>query len=105
VPAILAHLLDAKLPFVSEKARQDVTEWFKETIHNAGLIQKGKFVVKDDFRKLGFLGSGGIGRFRNLLWAAAYRKRNVSNLSPEDIAKAAGQGRAEANKALSEYAN
>lgn len=100
VPAVLAHLKQEKIPFVSKGGRIEITEWLKGAIERAGLLPKGKFVAKDEFKKLGFLGSGGIGRFRNLLWAAALRKRKLGDIEPEKILELAANARAEANKAL-----
>ena len=33
------------------------------------LLEDDMFVGKDSFKKRGYLGSGGIGRFRDALWA------------------------------------
>ncbi|MDO8933870.1 MAG: DGQHR domain-containing protein [Rhodocyclaceae bacterium] len=100
ISAVLAHLKQAKTPFVSEKARIEVTRWFRGTIERANLLSDGKFVVKDEFKKLGFLGSGGIGRFRNLLWAASMRKRKLDDIEPERLIELAMKARAEADRAI-----
>jgi DGQHR domain-containing protein len=105
VPAILANIKEKKLQLVSEKARDEISTWLGEAISNAGLLHKGKFVVRDEFKKLGFVGSGGIARFRDRLWAAAFRKKNVSHLSSDDIARAANEARDEVNRVLTGYAN
>jgi len=100
VSALLAHLKSKKLPFVSDESREEITKWFKSAIEKAGLFHDGKFVAKDEFKKLGFLGSGGIGRFRDRLWAAAFKGRKLGKLKPELITAAADQARADVNKAL-----
>lgn len=100
MPAVLAHLKQAKIPFVSEKSRIEVARWLQGTIERANLLSDGKFVVKDEFKKLGFLGSGGIGRFRNLLWAASIRKRKLDDIEPEKLLDLAMKARAEADKAI-----
>lgn len=100
VPAVLAHLKQEKLAFVSDNAHSEITKWLRGAIDRAGLLHDGEFVVKDEFKKLGFLGSGGIGRFRNLLWVAAARKRKLGDIEPEKIVDLATEARAEANKAL-----
>jgi DGQHR domain-containing protein len=100
VPAVLAHLKQEQMPFVSEGARIEVTKWLRGAIERAGLLPQGKFVVKDEFKKLGFLGSGGIGRFRNLLWVAATRKQKLGDIAPEKIIELSSKARIEANKAL-----
>jgi DGQHR domain-containing protein len=98
VPAVLAHLKQEKIPFVSKRARDELTQWLRGTIERANLLSHGKFVVKDEFKKLGFLGSGGIGRFRNLLWAASSRKRKLDALEPEKLLELATKARIEADK-------
>ncbi len=99
VPAVIVHLKQSKSPFVSESARKEVTQWFRGTIERANLLVDSKFVAKDEFKKLGFLGSGGIGRFRNLLWAASARKRRLDEaIEPEKLLEMATGARLEANK-------
>lgn len=105
VPAVLAYLKYKKIPFVSEKARDEIVAWLRGAIERAGLLRDGKFVAKDEFKQLGFLGSGGIGRFRNQLWAAAFRKSRLGTLTPEHITEAADQERVKVNKALGGYVN
>lgn len=100
VPAVLAHLKQEKIPFVSERARNEVTKWLRGIIERANLLSNDKFVVKDDFKKLGFLGSGGIGRFRNLLWAALLRKRKLEVDDPEKLQELANKARLEAARVL-----
>lgn len=100
VPAVLAHLKQEKISFVSERARAEISQWLRGTISRANLLSDGKFVVKDEFKKLGFLGSGGIGRFRNLLWVASSRKRKLEPLEPEKLIDLAIKARAEADKAI-----
>lgn len=100
VPAVLAHLMQEKIAFVSDKARIEVTQWLRGMIERANLLSNDKFVVKDEFKKLGFLGSGGIGRFRNLLWAASSRKRKLEDLNPEKILELAAKARIEANRVI-----
>lgn len=101
VPAVLAHLMQEEIPFVSDDARTEVTKWLQGAIERAGLLPQGKFVMKDEFKKLGFLGSGGIGRFRNLLWVASSRKQKLGDIEPEKIVELAKKARIEVEKALS----
>lgn len=106
VPAILSKYRTWQVPFVSEQARNNITEWLQATIDRAGLVRSKKFIDKNDFKKRGFLGSGGIGRFRNLLWAAAFRNHRISsNLGLESIAKEAEVARAKVHAQLASYAN
>lgn len=105
IPGVLAQLKQKKIPYASEKARVAVAEWFRGVIDRAGLLQNGKFVAKDEFKKAGFVGSGGIARFRNRLWAAAFRTTKLGALAPEQIAEAADKARTEIHKTLGGYAN
>jgi hypothetical protein len=64
-------------------------------MHRAGLIQRGKFIAKGEFKKKGYLGSGGIGRFRDTLWAAALWTRTISGFNEEKRANLAAKHKSE----------
>lgn len=100
VPAVIAHLKQEKIPFVSEGARKELIQWLRGTIDRANLLEHGKFVAKDEFKKLGFLGSGGIGRFRNLLWVASSRKRKLEDTEPDKLSGLASKVREDADKVI-----
>jgi len=100
VPAILAHLTKRKLALTSKKARAELTKWFRTVLKRAGLFADDQFIEKEDFKQLGFLGSGGIGRFRDLLWAASAFSSGVSTAKPERLLDLASTARAKAAKAL-----
>jgi DGQHR domain-containing protein len=100
VPAILVHLKRKKIPFVSEKAGAEITTWLHHAIERAGLLTDGKFIAKEEFKGSGFTGNGGIARFRNTLWAAAFSKKKLPKLKPEAIAEKANGARAEVNKTI-----
>jgi len=57
------------------------------------LLKGKKFLSKAEFTRKGFLGSGGIGRFRDTLWAAASGNTKVSRLHPETRAEFANKHR------------
>ncbi len=98
VPAALHELKKKRLPFVSERARTFLLSWLKKVMERAGFIRNGRFIGRDQFKKQGFLGSGGIGRFRNRLWASL--KRGTERLGPERVAALADEVRAEIRRAL-----
>lgn len=100
VPAVLAHLKQKKIPFVSDRARQEITEWLRGAVNRADLSRDGKFVAKDEFKELRVLGSGGIGQLSNRLWVAAFRKNKLGNLTPERIAEEADRARNKVNQSL-----
>ena len=105
IPAILATLKRRRIDFVSDAARAHTESWMRDTVQRAGLLVSGRFVAKAEFKKLGFLGSGGIGRFRNLLWAAAFRKTRVRNLTPERLELEADRARDSINEFLNNHAD
>lgn len=100
VPAMLAHLKRKKVAFVSDKARSELITWLHEAIDRAGLLSDGLFIAKEEFKGSGFTGNGGIARFRNTLWAAAFSKKKLPKLNPESIAEKATRARAEVNRIL-----
>lgn len=105
VPKLLAHLKDKKTPFVSEKARSEITACLRGAIERAGFLKDQKFIEKEEFKKLGFVASGGIGRFRDRLWAATFRSSKLGAMNPNQVGEIAAQARMEANQALGGYAN
>lgn len=100
VPIMLAHLKSKNISFVSEISRKELTTWLAGVINRAGFLQDSKFMEKEEFRKEGFLGSGGVGRFRNLLWAATSRKNKLNNLDSEKISEIAKKARIDANELI-----
>jgi hypothetical protein len=69
-PAAIAELVERRVALVSDKAKTQLTSWFRKIITRAGFLRNGHFMARDEFRRLGFLGSGGAARLRNRLWAA-----------------------------------
>lgn len=94
IPAILLKLREEKVKESSSEAQKILTTWFKTIIKKAHLEEGGKFISKGRFKQRGYLGSGGIGRFRDTLWAAI-KGDDLGGLKPEQIQK-----RAEKNKGL-----
>jgi hypothetical protein len=79
---------------ISDEARNVLAEWFRELMKRSGLLMRGKFIPKGEFKTKGFLGSGGIGRFRDTLWAAAISAKDIGRLSPETKTELAEQHKA-----------
>ncbi len=98
VPAALLALRKKPLPFVSERARKFLVSWLKKIMVRAGFIRDGRFIGRDDFKRQGFLGSGGIGRFRNRLWASV--RRSTARLGADRVAELADEVRADTARAL-----
>ncbi len=101
VPACIWMLQKAKKVFVSEESHKVLSDWLLKVIKRADLQEDGQFVSKRNFKSKGFLGSGGLARFRDVLWAAALGTTAVSTLSAEDIAKRAEDNRSKVNLELS----
>jgi DGQHR domain-containing protein len=72
VPACILELKQKRIPLVSDRARAHLCDWAKGVMKRARLLDKsGRFLAKGEFKHKGYLGSGGIARFRDALWAAA----------------------------------
>jgi DGQHR domain-containing protein len=100
VPAVLKKIKEDRLPFVADRTRDDIASWFKDVISRAGLLEDGRFITREKFKELNFHGSGGIGRFRDRLWAASFRRTTLSDFDPKVIAEKANDVRGEVNRAL-----
>jgi hypothetical protein len=85
---------------ISENATVILTEFLKSVAQNAGLLDDDVFIDRNKFKSRGFLGSGGIARFRDLLWASI-KGRKTGRLKLERISKIAEENRAIINKYLS----
>ncbi len=70
LPACINELKRNDLVLISRSAKKHLTKWFRKLMRRAGLLKDRRFISKLEFKKKGFLGSGGIGRFRDTLWAA-----------------------------------
>jgi DGQHR domain-containing protein len=93
LPACLWKLQKTKTAFTSEDAKPMLSEWLVGVMDRSGLLEAKKFLAKKKFREKGFLGSGGLARFRDTLWAAALSPNSVSNLSEEQLVNLAEKHR------------
>lgn len=100
VPAMLWKLKKERVPFVSTKAQDRLTRWLKELADRASLLQDGVFIGKQELKNRKYLGSGGIGLFRDTLWAAIKTKSNLRRVKPETISQIASETRSRVFKAL-----
>lgn len=83
IPACIWKLRQLKQPLVSPESQEALTEWLHKIMDRAGMIDRGgKFLPRSKFRDKGFLGSGGLARFRDTLWIAAMSTgRRIPRLS------------------------
>ena len=93
LPACIWELKRKKIALTSEKAEATLTKWFQQLMDRAGLLKASKFIPKGEFKQKGFLGSGGIGRFRDTLWAACVGTNAITRSSPETRANLAARHR------------
>jgi DGQHR domain-containing protein len=100
VPAMLWKLKRTRLPLVSDEAQKRLQKLLRETAERAGLLDGGMFIDKSEFKNRKYLGSGGIGLFRNTLWAAFGAAEGVRRLKSNEIFRLAALTRAKATKAL-----
>lgn len=84
IPAILWKLKEERFPLVSDKALAALTDWLKGVAFRANLLENGVFIGKDKFKERGYLGSGGIGRFRDSLWAVVAGKNKITKKTKPD---------------------
>jgi DGQHR domain-containing protein len=93
IPAIISKLKKGKIKLISDAAKEKTADYLKEIATKADLLEKGKFISKDKFKKFGYLGSGGIGRFRNVLWASTIGTYSGTVRKIEKIAEIATKNR------------
>jgi DGQHR domain-containing protein len=104
IPAILWKLKSENTKFISSKAFSILTVWLKDIAKRANLLDGDIFIDKKDFKEKGFLGSGGIGRFRDSLWAVIRGNHKLTNKTDLDkIVKLAQENRAFVRAELNKF--
>jgi len=88
------ELKKGKVPLVSNHAKALLEQWLRRTMKRAHLTKNGRFLAKGDFKAKGYLGSGGLARFRDTLWVAAGPSRRVPpRLTADKLAELASESR------------
>ena len=100
IPFFLWKLKKNKTIFISDEALNILTKLIKQILLNSKLLEKNMFISKTKFSELGFHGSGGIGRFRDLLWAVCMTNRKLNTKKPDKIASIANINRSKINREL-----
>jgi DGQHR domain-containing protein len=101
VPACILELQKTpKTLFVSDAASESLANFLRNTMKRAGLLSRGKFLSKAEFKEKGYLGSGGLARFRDCMWAAVGGTKITTGMSAERVAKYASESRASVRKEL-----
>lgn len=93
-PAIIWKLKKDKIILLSEKASKNLTSWLKDIAKRANMLEDEVFIDKNKFKERGYLGSGGIARFRDSLWAVISGNNKITNKTKSDkIAAMANKNR------------
>jgi DGQHR domain-containing protein len=101
IPAMLFKLKKKKIVLISDRAKELLTEWLRKVAERADLLENGIFIGKDKFKARGYHGAGGIGRFKDCLWAVAIGERKLTKKNkPETIHEWAERNRASVFKGL-----
>jgi DGQHR domain-containing protein len=96
IPACIWRLKTKNKRLISHKAMDELSGWLADVMKKARLMKGGKFLAKGEFRSKGFLGSGGLGRFRDSLWAAVVADGMLpARIKPERLAEMANKSRAD----------
>ena len=93
IPACIWKINKVNSPLVSDGAMQVLVKWLHEVMRRAGLLDGNRFLSKWKFKEKGFLGSGGMARIRDVLWAAIIGATNISSLRAEELTKLAERHR------------
>jgi DGQHR domain-containing protein len=94
IPACIWVLQRKNISLTSATATVALEKWLKGTMNRARLTRDGQFLGKGEFKAKGYLGSGGLARFRDTLWvAAASQKKVPPRLNLERLTVLAAEGR------------
>ena len=104
VPAMIWRVTQERVPLISQKALDILTGWLTEVLRRAKLTEGDVFMAKDGFKKRGYLGSGGIGRFRDALWAGIRAPAKGGSIPELHQATSADKNRAFVRRALAQSA-
>lgn len=94
IPWCIWILNKQNIPLISDDALQELTDQIARIMKKAGLLKGGQFLAKGEFKARGYLGSGGLARFRDALWAATIGTTRPDKLGAEELVERAGRGRA-----------
>jgi DGQHR domain-containing protein len=101
VPACIFELHQKAVgPLLSPIARKTLASFLGDLMKRAGLLEGGRFLSKRDFKEKGYLGSGGLARFRDCLWAVVGNRKVASQMSSEEVSELASKSRAKVRRDL-----
>ncbi|MBL8044272.1 MAG: DGQHR domain-containing protein [Nitrospira sp.] len=93
LPVCISKLKRNEFQLISDRSHETLIRFLHDLMRRGGLLEREKFLPKPKFKEKGFLGSGGVSRFRDLLWAAATSTESVARLKAEALADRAAFGR------------
>jgi DGQHR domain-containing protein len=93
LPWCIWQLRKDGVALISDVATEALTKELHKIMQKSGLLKNGRFLAKTDFKDKGYLGSGGLARFRDTLWAATIGTGRLQGLSPEALAERATANR------------
>jgi DGQHR domain-containing protein len=102
IPACLWTLKKNRVEPLSDETTKQLTAWLKKVLKKASLLEDGQFIGKSQFKEHGYLGSGGIARFRDVLWCSVGTTASFDDMTPEEKAEKASEIR---GKIYSELSN
>jgi hypothetical protein len=100
VPACIWYLRTRKIPIQSARSVEELSRWLSGVMTRAGLLQGKRFLKKALFKSRGYLGSGGLSRFRDALWAASCSVKPTRKLNEDQMFAIAVKNRARVWKGL-----
>ncbi len=93
LPGLIAKYKDNLVKSDDSEIVKTFKTGLKKLLKRANLLKDEKFINKSDFKKHGFLGSGGIGRLRDLLWASLDEKFDRGRQNDGAIKEAAEEAK------------
>ena len=101
IPFCLHLLVQNEIELISDEATECLAKNLRNVIKRAGLLDSDeKFLSKTEFKKMGYLGSGGIGRFRDSLWASSLSRSSVHKLNADELKAKADQNKTKVYSSL-----
>ncbi|HZS45415.1 MAG TPA: DGQHR domain-containing protein [Blastocatellia bacterium] len=102
IPWCLLKLKTAQIQYISDKTTPFLADLLRGVMRRARLLTNKQFIPKKIFKQEGYLGSGGLARFRDTLWTAAVASKVIGDFSHEELAELASTARAKVRIGLAD---
>lgn len=93
IPWCIWRLRKKKMHSFSVETMRFLSKELQKVMKRSDLLKKERFLAKGQFKARGYLGSGGLARFRDTLWAATLGTGSVTRLRAEELTRRAGKNR------------